>query len=231
MTDRSFTGIYLLQDGQFRFLNQSVASFAGYTPEELLGKDSLYCIHPDDREKARILTRCMVREGMNVPFEVRIIRKDGTVRWIMLTLNITEYKGRPAILGKIHIPSDILSKPATLSDVEYRLVQIHPEEGYEIIRNIDFAYPIAEVIFQHHERLDGSGYPRGLSGDRILQGALIIAVADVVEAMASHCPYRPTLGIDAAVEEIERNRGILYDRDVVDACLRMIREKGYSVLQ
>jgi len=436
LTDRSFTGIYLLQDGQFRFLNQSAAAFAGYTPEELVGKDSLYCIHPDDRDKARTLTRRMVREGMAVPFEVRIVCKDGTVRWIMLTLNLTEYKGRPAILGnslditewketreqlnysrametsilnsiplavigqenrrimfanddttrvfgwrsdelygrsarilyrsddefqrigqavytplserenitietealcrhkggkeilcrlkaakigeslqdnrvvatyeditelvetkerlgqtfeqlqktlsgtirtisslleakdpytaghqervgrlvmaiaremdlpedhvqslgtaallhdlgKIHIPSDILSKPATLSDVEYRLIQIHPEEGYEIISNIDFAYPIAEVIFQHHERLDGSGYPRGLSGDRILQGARIIAVADVVEAMSSHRPYRPSLGMDAALDEITKHRGTRYDAIVVDVCRRLFLEKGF----
>ncbi|HOI74046.1 MAG TPA: PAS domain S-box protein [Syntrophales bacterium] len=436
LTDRSFTGIYLLQDGQFQFLNRSAAAFAGYTPEELVGKDSLYCIHPDDREKARTLTRRMIREGMAVPFEVRIICKDGTVRWIMLTLNLTEYRGRPAILGnslditewketrekldysktmeasilnsiplaviglenrrivfanddttrvfgwqpeelygrsarilyrseeefqrignevyqalgiqenitvemealcrhmdgkdifcrmkaarigerlqdnrivatyeditelvetkerlgqtfeqlqntlsgtirtisslleakdpytaghqervnrlvtaiaremhlpeehvqflgtaallhdvgKIHIPSDILSKPGKLSDVEYRLIQIHPEEGYEIIRHIDFAYPIAEVIFQHHERLDGSGYPRGLSGDRILQGARIIAVADVVEAMSSHRPYRPSLGVDVALDEITMHRGTRYDAGVVDACRRLLLEKGF----
>ncbi len=436
LTDRSFTGIYLLQDGQFRFLNRSAAAFAGYMPEELVGKDSLYCIHPDDREKARSLTRRMVREGMNVPFEVRILRKDGTVRWIMLTLTLTEYKGRPAILGnsiditewketlkqlddsrnmeasilnsiplaviglenrritfanddttrvfgwrpeelhgqltrilyrsedeyrrigdavyqllslrenvtmemdalcrhkdgkdmlcrlkaarigehltdnrivatyedvtelvetkerlgqtyeqlqralsgtirtisslleakdpytaghqervsrlvtaiagemnlpddrlqalgtaallhdlgKIHIPSDILSKPGRLSEMEYRLVQIHPEEGYEIIRNIDFAYPIAEMIFQHHERIDGSGYPRGLSGNEILLEARIIAVADVVEAMCSHRPFRPALGIEAALEEISEHRGTRYDAAVADACRRLFREKGF----
>jgi HD-GYP domain-containing protein (c-di-GMP phosphodiesterase class II) len=114
-----------------------------------------------------------------------------------------------------------------LSDVEYRLIQIHPEEGYEIIRHIDFAYPIAEVIFQHHERLDGSGYPRGLSGNRILQGARIIAVADVVEAMSSHRPYRPALGMDAALDEITKHRGTRYDAGVVDACRRLFLERGF----
>ncbi len=130
-------------------------------------------------------------------------------------------------LGKMHIPSDILSKPGRLSEMEYRLVQIHPQEGYEIIRNIDFAFPIAEMIFQHHERLDGSGYPRGLSGDEILREARIIAVADVVEAMSSHRPYRPALGIEAALEEITEHRGILYDDAVVDACRRLFREKAF----
>jgi PAS domain S-box-containing protein/putative nucleotidyltransferase with HDIG domain len=436
LTDRSFTGIYLIQDGRFRFLNESAASFAGYKPEDLVGKDSLYCIHPDDHEKARTLTRRMIREGMTLPFEVRILRKDGAVRWIMLTLNLTDYDGRPAILGnslditewketqeqldysrametsilnsiplavlglenrritfanddtsrifgwrpeelfgqstrilyrseeeyqrigkavyeplrvhenattemealcrhkdggdilcrlkvarigeslrenrivatyedvtelvqtkeklgltneqlqrtlsgairtisslleakdpytaghqakvallvtaiarelglpedhvqalgtaallhdlgKIHIPSDILSKPGRLSDTEYKLIQIHAEEGYKIIRNIDFAFPIAEMIFQHHERLDGSGYPRGLSDGQILPEARIIAVADVVEAMVSHRPFRPALGIDAALEEITRNRGTRYDAAAVDACRRLFREKGF----
>jgi len=436
LTDRSFNGIYLLQDGKFAFLNQSAAAFAGYTPDELVGKDSLFCIHPEDREATRTLSRRMIREGRTIPFDVRILHKDGSIRWIMLALTLTDYKGRPAILGnsiditelkdaqeklglsramessildsiplaviglenrqivfansdtavvfgwrpeeligqstrilyrsegdfqeigdrvyqalgaertfaaeleyacrrkdgrdilcrmkaarigetlqekrivvtyedvteliqtkeklgqtneqlqrtlsgtiktissllmakdpytaghqekvsrlvtaiaremnlpedqvqalgtaallhdlgKIHIPSDILSKPGKLSDIEYRLVQIHPEEGYEIIRHIDFTYPIAEMILQHHERLDGSGYPRGLSGGQIGLEARIISVADVVEAMASHRPYRPALGIDAALEEITEHRGTRYDTGVVDACRHLFREKRF----
>jgi PAS domain S-box-containing protein len=437
LTDRSFNGIYLLQDGKFEFLNQSAAAFAGYSPDELVGKDSLFCIHPEDREATRTLSRRMIREGRTIPFEVRILHKDGSIRWIMLALTLTDYKGRPAILGnsiditelkdaqekldlsramessildsiplaviglenrqirfansdtaavfgwrpeeligqstrilyrseedfqqigdrvyqalnaertftaeleypcrrkdggdilcrvkaarigetlqekrivvtyediteliqtkeklgqtneqlrrtlsgtiktissllmakdpytaghqervsrlvtaiaremnlpedhvqalgtaallhdlgKIHIPSDILSKPGKLSDIEYRLIQIHPEEGYEIIRNIDFTFPIAEMILQHHERLDGSGYPRGLSGGQILPEARIIAVADVVEAMASHRPFRPALGINAALEEIMEHRGTLYDAAAVDACRRLFQEKGFQ---
>ncbi|PKN36054.1 MAG: hypothetical protein CVU61_00725 [Deltaproteobacteria bacterium HGW-Deltaproteobacteria-19] len=440
LTDRSFTGIYLVQDGTFRFLNQSAAAFAGYTPDELVGKDSLYCIYPDDWGTARILSQRMIREGLTMPFEVRILHKNGTIRWIMLTLTPTDYKGRPAILGnsiditelkdareklddsramessildsiplavigmenrrimfansdtttifgwqpdeligrsarilyrseedyeqvgdrlyqalsgartftaeiehlyrhrdgrdilcrmkaarigeslqgrrivttyedvteliqtkeklgqtneqlqrtlsgtiktisslleakdpytaghqervyhlvmaiagemnlpedlaqalgtaallhdvgKIQIPSDILSKPGKLSNVEYDLIKIHPEEGHDIIRNIDFVFPIAEMILQHHERLDGSGYPRGLTGGQILLEARIIAVADVVEAMASHRPYRPALGIDAAMEEIRKYRGIRYDADVVDACRRLFHDRGFQFAQ
>ncbi|NPU83011.1 MAG: PAS domain S-box protein [Syntrophaceae bacterium] len=436
LTDQSFVGVYLIQNRKFRFLNQSAAAFAGYAPDELMGKDSLFMIHPDDRKKVRTVSRRMLLDGVTTPEEVRIIRKDGTVRWIMMTLNPTDYEGRPAILGnslditelkearekldlsrdmessildsiplaviglenrritfansdttavfgwrpdeligqstrilyrsdeefrqigervyralaqertftdeleypcrhqdgrgilcrvkaarigetlqdnrvvvtyenitelirtkeklgqtneqlqrtlsstiktisslleakdpytaghqesvsrlvtaialemnlpedrvqavgtaallhdlgKIHIPSDILSKPGKLSDVEYMLIKIHPEVGHDIIRNIEFVFPIAEMILQHHERLDGSGYPQGLSGEQILLEARIIAVADVVEAMASHRPYRPALGIDAAMEEIMRYRGTRYDTGVVDACRRLFLERSF----
>lgn len=132
-------------------------------------------------------------------------------------------------IGKISIPSEILTKPTKLSPLEYELIKAHPEKGYEILKNIEFSFPIAEIIYQHHERLDGSGYPRGLKGDEILLEARILAIADVIEAMASHRPYRAGLGIHKALEEIEQGRGISYDSDVVDACLRLFREKNYSI--
>jgi PAS domain S-box-containing protein len=132
-------------------------------------------------------------------------------------------------LGKIRIPAEILSKPGRLSDLEYSLIKTHPQAGYDILKGIDFSWPIAQMVLQHHERLDGSGYPQGLKGEEILLGARILSVADVVEAMASHRPYRPGLGGDAALDEIIRQRGIHYDAQVVDACLSLFRERGYSL--
>jgi PAS domain S-box-containing protein/putative nucleotidyltransferase with HDIG domain len=131
-------------------------------------------------------------------------------------------------IGKIATPADILVRPGRLSAQEYALVQQHARQGYEILKNIEFPWPVAQAVLQHHERADGSGYPDGLKGDAIIIEARIIAVADVVEAMSSHRPYRPALGIDQALAEIERNRGRLYDGTVVDACLRVFREKGFA---
>lgn len=134
-------------------------------------------------------------------------------------------------IGKIGIPAEILTKPGELEDLQYSIIQTHPRSGYEILKNIEFPWPLAEIIAQHHEKVDGSGYPEGLRGDQILLEAKIICLADVVEAMASHRPYRAARGIDAALEEIERQRGILFDEDVVDACLRLFREKGFQLEQ
>jgi PAS domain S-box-containing protein len=131
-------------------------------------------------------------------------------------------------LGKISVPAEILSKPTRLTEFEFRLVRIHAQAGYDILKEIDFPWPIAEIIVQHHERIDGSGYPQGLRGEVILLEARILAAADVVEAIASHRPYRPALGIDAALEELEQKKGILYDPDVVKACLALFREKGFA---
>jgi HD-GYP domain-containing protein (c-di-GMP phosphodiesterase class II) len=132
-------------------------------------------------------------------------------------------------LGKIHIPAEILSKPAKLSDLEFSLIQTHPQAGHDILAEIDFPWPIAQAVLQHHERLDGSGYPNSIKGDAIIAEARIIAVSDVVEAMSSHRPYRPGLGIEAALEEIERHRGVRYDADAVDACIRLFRERQYKL--
>ncbi len=129
-------------------------------------------------------------------------------------------------IGKLAIPSQILNKPSHLRPTEFALIEEHAQAGFDIVRGIDFPWPVADVILQHHERVDGSGYPAGLVGDEILLGARIIAVADVVEAMSSHRPYRSSLGITAALSEIESGRGTLYDAQVVDVCLRRFREKA-----
>ncbi len=131
-------------------------------------------------------------------------------------------------LGKIGIPAEILSKPTKLTEIEYRLIKTHPVSGYDIIKDVEFPWPIANIVLQHHERYNGSGYPAGLKGEGILLEARIIGVADVVEAIASYRPYRPAQGEEIALDEIIRNRGILYDPAVVDACLRLFREKGYK---
>jgi response regulator RpfG family c-di-GMP phosphodiesterase len=134
-------------------------------------------------------------------------------------------------LGKISVPAEILSKPARLNELEFGIIKTHPKVGYDILKPIEFPWPIAEIVLQHHERMDGSGYPNGLRGEDIRLEARILAVADVVEAMASHRPYRPSLGIDKALEEISENKGVVYDAKVVDACLKLFREKGFKFEQ
>jgi PAS domain S-box-containing protein len=132
-------------------------------------------------------------------------------------------------VGKVSVPAEILAKPTRLTVNEYELIKSHAQHGHEILKVIEFPWPVAQVALQHHERLDGSGYPSGLKGDAIIVEARIMAVADVVEAIASHRPYRPGLGIDKALAEVERGRGSLYDPVVVDACLKLFREKGYQL--
>jgi putative nucleotidyltransferase with HDIG domain len=134
-------------------------------------------------------------------------------------------------LGKICVPVEILSKPGQLSEIEHTLIKDHPQVGYEILKEIEFPWPVAQIVLQHHERIDGSGYPAGLCGEDILVEARTLAVADVVEAMASHRPYRPTLGRDMALEEISQNKGVLYDPDVVDACMKLLQEKDFQFRQ
>ncbi len=131
-------------------------------------------------------------------------------------------------IGKIYIPAEILNRPGRLTETEFNMIKTHPRAGYDIIRGVEFSWPVTKMVLQHHERLDGSGYPDGLKDGDIVLEARILAVADVVEAMASHRPYRPSLGIDAALEEIQKNRGTHYDPDVVDACLRLIKEKTFT---
>lgn len=133
-------------------------------------------------------------------------------------------------IGKLSIPAEILSKPAKLTEIEFSLIKEHSKKGYEILKDVESPWRLAEIVYQHHERMNGSGYPRNLKGDDILMEARVLAVADVVEAMASHRPYRPSMGIDMAMKEIEKNRGIFYDIDVADACLRLFREKHYQLL-
>ena len=131
-------------------------------------------------------------------------------------------------IGKMGTPTEILVKPYELTELEFKLIEPHPQVAYEILKTIEFSWPIAEIVLQHHERLDGSGYPHGLQGNKILPEARILGVADVVEAMASDRPYRPAQGIDAALGEIQENRDVLYDPLVVDACLKLFSEKGFG---
>jgi PAS domain S-box-containing protein len=140
------------------------------------------------------------------------------VQWVELAAQVHD-------IGKIGIPIEILTKPTKLSELEYELMKTHAEAGYDILKGIHFPCPIAEIVWQHHERLDGSGYPRGLKGDKITLEAKIIAVADTVDAMSSHRPYRPALGINAALDEIHKFSGVLFDTDVVNACQKLFLEK------
>jgi len=131
-------------------------------------------------------------------------------------------------LGKMAIPAEILCKPGKLSEYEYNIIKAHPQIAYDILKEIEFPWPVAQVILQHHERLDGSGYPVGLSGQDIILEARVLSVADVTEAIASHRPYRPALGLDKALDEILQNKGILYDQKVVNACLTLFKEKSFD---
>jgi len=156
------------------------------------------------------------------------IAKDmGLSRDVIESVNLA---GQIHDLGKIAIPSEILNKPGRINEIEFALIKTHPEMGYEIVKNIDFPWPIADIVFQHHEKIDGSGYPRGLKGDKILIQARIISVADVLEAMASHRPYRAALGVDAAFEELKSHAGTHFDPDVVNSCLRIFKDKGFKII-
>ena len=132
-------------------------------------------------------------------------------------------------LGKISVPVEILSNPLPLTEIQFALIKKHSQVGYDTLKDIEFPWPTAKIVLQHHERVDGSGYPQGLRGENILLEARILGVADVVEAMASHRPYRPALGIDMALEEITGKRGLFYDPEVVNACLKLFVKKGFEL--
>lgn len=131
-------------------------------------------------------------------------------------------------IGKITVPFEILGKIGHLSDAEYGIIKNHPELGYQMVKDIDFDGPIALIVYQHHERMNGTGYPQGLKGEEILPEARIMAVADVVEAICTHRPYRQALGIERALKEISEHRGVLYDQEAVDVCIKLFREKSFS---
>lgn len=143
------------------------------------------------------------------------------IYWLRLAATVHD-------IGKIKIPAEILSKPSALTLLEYALLKEHPQTGYEILKDIDFPFPVATIVQQHHEYIDGSGYPLGLKGDDILQESRILTVADIVEAMSSHRPYRPAQGLDAALDEIRRMRGQQLDADVVDICMKLFKEEHYQ---
>lgn len=131
-------------------------------------------------------------------------------------------------IGKVNLPSEIVRKPGKLIEVEFNLIKSHPKISYELLKRIDFPWPIAEIVFQHQEKIDGSGYPRGLKGDEICIEAKILGVANVVEAMSSYRSYRPALIIDEALNEIDKNKNIIFDPEVVDACIKLFKEKGFK---
>lgn len=131
-------------------------------------------------------------------------------------------------VGKIDIPASILAKPTPLTDIEFEIIKTHPQKGYDIVKEINFEHSIAEIILQHHERLDGSGYPSGLKSNEILFESKLLAVADVIEAMASHRPYRPGIGIDKALEEISKNKGMFYDPRIVDVCIELFKNEDFK---
>ena len=164
------------------------------------------------RRVARLATAIAVEMGLPEP-QVQGLHMAGVVHDI----------------GKIHVPAEILANPGKLTEAEFEIIKTHPQTGYEILKGIDFPWPVAEIVWQHHEKLDGSGYPRGLKGEELLLEARILTVADVVEAMASHRPYRPGFGIFPSLQEISRNKGKLYDEQVVAACLRLFMEKGFEL--
>lgn len=151
--------------------------------------------------------------------------------WPEERCDILEMVGLVHDIGKIGVPAEILTKPGRLTDLEMRLVREHAQIGYEILKDVAFPFPVADVIRQHHERLDGSGYPQGLKGDAILPEAKVLAVADVIESIASHRPYRPARGLDAALDELERGRNTHYDPEVIDAFSRLLHDKGYTLPQ
>ena len=131
-------------------------------------------------------------------------------------------------IGKVHLPTEIIRKPNKLIDVEFNLIKNYPKVGYDILKKVDFPWPVAEIVFQHQEKINGSGYPRGLKGDEIYIEAKILGVANVVEAMSSYKSYRPALSIDEALAEIVENKNILFDPEVVDTCIKLFKEKGFK---
>ncbi|MBN1270654.1 MAG: PAS domain S-box protein [Candidatus Aminicenantes bacterium] len=300
-------------DGRMTYNNPTIERILGYSPEELLGQNTLDYICEEDRHRIeKMLTELIAERQGWTNLIVRWQNKNGELRWLESNgapvidskgqlvgyqgadRDITERKqaeeerirntqellsameatieamaltvdmrdpftaghqrrvtelavaiakemdlseeliqginmaGIVHDIGKMQVPAEILSKPGRLTDLEFSLIKNHPSAGYEIMKNIEFPWPVAKTILQHHERMDGSGYPNSISGVNILLEARILSVADVVEAMASHRPYRPALGIDKALEEISEKKGILYDSGAVDACLKIFRDKGFK---
>jgi HD-GYP domain-containing protein (c-di-GMP phosphodiesterase class II) len=144
-------------------------------------------------------------------------------------ISYIQLAGRIHDVGKVSIPAEILTKPGKLTELEFAIIKTHPRVGYDLLKSIEFPWPIAQIVLQHHERINGTGYPGGLKGDEIMLEAKILGVSDVVETISSHRPYRPALGIDKAVEELVEKKGVLYEVDVVEACIRLIQDKRLRI--
>ncbi len=310
LADSSPVGIYIVQDGRFKFANPQFRKSTGYSERELLGMQSLQFATVEDRASVRENAIRMLKGQRVLPYEYRMINKHGEPRWVLETVVSIPYQGQRATLGnymditdrkkaeeeleksikklqrildetvevlasvaekrdpytaghqrrvaqlataiartmglpedaiegirvagllhdigKIYVPAEILSKPGRISDYEFNIIKTHPQVGHDIVKNIEFPWPVADIILQHHERMGGTGYPAGLCRDRIMQEAMILSVADVVEAMSSHRPYRSALGIDSALDEVVQNQGTLYDADVVAACLSLFNDQGFN---
>lgn len=190
----SYKNSQLILDGIVRTLSKIIETRDPYTSG-----------HEDQVAKIA----CKIAREMNLPEE--------QISFIHIAATLHD-------IGKISVPSEILTKPSMLSTLEKEIIKTHCKVANDVLKNIEFPYPVAEIIYQHHERMDGSGYPRGLKGDEIAIEARIIGVADVIDAMASYRPYRPALGVDAAIEEIIKYRGVTYDPVVVDACLKVYKK-------
>lgn len=195
----SYRNSQLILDGIVRTLSKIIETRDPYTSG-----------HEDQVAKIA----CKIAREMNLPEE--------QISFIHIAATLHD-------IGKISVPSEILTKPSILSSLEKEIIKTHCKVANDVLKNIEFPYPVAEIIYQHHERMDGSGYPRGLKGDEIAIEARIIGVADVIDAMASYRPYRPALGVDAAIEEIIKYRGVTYDPVVVDACLNVYKKDTNSI--
>ncbi|RLC38791.1 MAG: PAS domain S-box protein [Candidatus Coatesbacteria bacterium] len=193
----------------FKTLKKSLESIITIMNKIMGTRDPYTALH--QKRVAKLATA--IAEEMNLPEE----QLEGT----RLSASIHD-------IGKIYLPAEILSKPSKLNHLELNLIQSHPWVGYDILKSIEFPWPIAEIVLQHHERMDGSGYPQGLEGDDILVEARILGVADVVEAMTSHRPYRPAHSIETALNEIDKNKGILYDTKIVDICIHLFTENVFN---
>ncbi|MBW2557439.1 MAG: PAS domain S-box protein [Deltaproteobacteria bacterium] len=245
-TIKSFTGVLLTRDGGKRIFNISCSP--NLDPEgEVSGAIGTIKDITDLEKSVEVLKTALQStiDAMAVIVESKDPYTSGHQKRVMgiavaiaEEMNLEEDKisgiRMAAIIhdiGKINIPAEILSKPGKLTNIEFSMIKTHPEAGYNILKNIEFTYPVAQIVRQHHEKMDGSGYPGGLSGNDILIEARVIAVADVVEAMATNRPYRPSLGIAEALREIRQGRDTLYDPKVVDSCLKLFEEKGFYLEQ
>ncbi len=238
------------KDGQVRWVKESARSVRGSTGEPVV---LAVCEDITERRRAEEQARESVRklerlldetvQTLAAVVEVKDPYTSGHQRRVVrIAAAVADEMGLPVErakslrvagllhdIGKIQVPAEILAKPGSLSEAEKSIIRTHSEVGYRLLKGISFEWPVAEIVLQHHERMDGSGYPGGLKGGKILLEARILGVADVVEAISSHRPYRPAFGLDYALAEIESLAGSVYDADVVRACLRLFRDKGFSI--